>query len=539
MLKQEVTVLIPALKKSVAFHDDLVKKLFGISLVQRSIDKAIKLGVRLSNIHLLTDSDEIALIGSRNNIRIYYEKTLRWSEESYSEIFSGYLEKLTDRNNYILVLSPYAPLIDLKTISDALDALIKCDDDILKPVKVVNRRIFDKNGQSKFQVLFENQKEIHRIESRAFILTKSRIFENKKDQKHSVFFWPVQHDLFEIESYQDWWVCEKLLQRKRIIFRIIGNKRVGTGHIYRALSLAHEITDHEILFVTDNDNSEVVNKLAGYDYWLASYEKDKIVNAIIDLKPDLVINDMLSTSKKDVAPLKKNKIKVINFEDIGSGAKYADLTINELYEKPFLTGTNFLWGCKYFFVRDEFNSAKQHRFKNRVDNILLTFGGTDQHNLTAKTFHLIKDICLVNGIVIHIVTGAGYGNFTELKSQIESLDNVTLTRETGVISSIMEKAQVAIVSNGRTVYELSHMNIPSIVISQHKREDTHNFASNDNGFIPLGVYKKGYTEELLYDSFQKLVFDSKYRKELFEKTKKHNFSANKKRVINRILSIFD
>ncbi len=539
MLKEEVTILIPALKKSVAFQDDLVKKLFGISLVQRSINRALLLVENLSNIHLLTDSDEIALIGSRNGVKVFCNQTLTWTDQFESKNLSHYLQLLADRNMFTLIISPYAPLVETQTIGDALNALIKSEMDILKPVKLVNRRIFDHNGKSKLQVLFDDQKEIHRIESKAFTLTKSKTFQNKTDQNQSVFFWPVQNELFEIESYQDWWVCEKLLQRKRIIFRIIGNKKVGTGHIYRALSIAHEITDHEILFVTDYDNSEVVNKLAGYDYWLASYHKDNIVDAILDLKPDLVINDILSTMVKDVVPLKKNDIKVVNFEDVGSGAKYADLTINELYEKPFLKGENFLWGCKYFFVRDEFNSAKQHRFKKKVDTILLTFGGTDQNNLTAKIFHLIKDICFKNEIVIHIVTGAGYDNYNELKSEVESQNNVTLTRGTGVISSIMEKAQIAIVSNGRTVYELSHMNIPSIVISQHKREETHNFACKANGFIPLGEFKEGHTESLLIDSFEKLAFDSKFRKKLFERAKQHNFSPNKKRVINKLISLFE
>lgn len=538
MLKEEVNVLIPALKKSVAFQDDLVKKLFGVSLVQRSINRAILLVENLSNIHLLTDSDEIALIGSRNGVKVFCDQTLRWNDQYKSSNLSDYLQLLADINMFTLIISPYAPLVETQTISDALNALIQSKKDILKPVKLVNRRIFDYNGKSKLQVLFDDQKEIHRIESKAFTVTKSKIFQNKTNQNQSVFFWPVQNDLFEIESYQDWWVCEKLLQRKRIIFRIIGNKKVGTGHIYRALSIAHEITDHEILFVTDYDNSEVVNKLAGYDYWLASYNKNNIVSAIIDLKPDLVINDMLSTAVNDVVPLKKNKIKVVNFEDIGPGAKYADLTINELYEKPCLNGENFLWGCKYFFVRDEFNNAKKHRFKNKVDSILLTFGGTDQNNLTAKIFHLIKDICYKNEIVIHIVTGAGYCNYSELNSEVESLDRVTLTRETGVISSIMEKAQVAIVSNGRTVYELSHMNIPAIVISQHKREETHNFACNANGFIPIGRYQEGYTDALLVESFQRLVLDSKFRRKLFERTKQHNFSPNKKRVITKLISLF-
>ena len=41
---------------------------------------------------------------------------------------------------------------------------------------------------------------------------------------------------------------------KRIIFWIIGNQEVGLGHIYRAVTLALELRNHEVLFVTDTEN---------------------------------------------------------------------------------------------------------------------------------------------------------------------------------------------------------------------------------------------------------------------------------------------
>ena len=67
-LNPDFTIIIPALKKTVAFQDDLVKKLGGISLVQRAINKAIDFGLKKSGIHLLTDSEEIRLIAERNGV---------------------------------------------------------------------------------------------------------------------------------------------------------------------------------------------------------------------------------------------------------------------------------------------------------------------------------------------------------------------------------------------------------------------------------------------------------------------------------------
>jgi len=65
---------------------------------------------------------------------------------------------------------------------------------------------------------------------------------------------------------------------------------------------------------------------------------------------------------------------------------------------------------------------------------------------------------------------------------------------------------VAISSNGRTVYELADMNIPSIIVSHHEREASHSFASLDKGFINLGVVDRDISTKLKR-GFLKLVKD--------------------------------
>jgi spore coat polysaccharide biosynthesis predicted glycosyltransferase SpsG/CMP-N-acetylneuraminic acid synthetase len=537
MSSANLIVLIPALKKTVAFQDDLVKKLAGISLIQRAINKAVNLGIEKSDIHLLTDSEEIRLIAERNGVQAYWDPGLVLGEAVHSVKISGYLKQVTKGNEYTLLLSPYAPLLTTDQINSAVKALRDSKKDLLKPSKKVKRHLYDENNQSTFESLFGDVLETHSIESKAFTLMRTKLLQSSADQKQTVLSWPIDNDLIEIESYQDWWVCEKLLTRKRIVFRVIGNEEVGMGHIYRALALAHEITDHEILFVSDSDNTVAVNKLAGYDYWMGIYEVGMVVENIIKLKPDLVVNDILSTSKMDVLPFQKEGIKVINFEDLGKGAKLADLTINELYDEAQFEGDNILWGHQYFFVRDEFNDAKQHRFKNRVDSILLTFGGTDQHDLTRRTYHAIRELCKSRNIQVHIVVGAGYVNFDQLKAELKDETAVTLTNATGVISYIMEQSHLAIVSNGRTLYELAHMNIPAIVISQHKRENTHSFACEENGFVLIGLFEKEHSKLEITKQLTRLLDDDAYRHQLFERTRKYRFDTNKKKVIQCMLAL--
>ena len=340
----------------------------------------------------------------------------------------------------------------------------------------------------------------------------------------------------EIESYQAWWVCEKILQRKRIVFNVIGNTEIGMGHIYHSLALAHEITDHEITFVCDEKYKMAVDKIASMDYRVISAENT--LETIIKLEPDLLINDVLDTTKEYILGLKKHDMKIVNFEDMGDGAEYADLVFNDLFDEPQKEGENFLWGHEYLALRDEFYEATPHRNLESIKEVLITFGGTDQNNLTLLALEAIWDICKKFDIKINIVCGGAYAYQNELKEFLHHSDSpkIELFIASDVISKIMERSQLAISSNGRTVYELADMNIPSIVISHHEREATHRFATLEKGFINLGVVDDS-TPEKIRNKFLKLVEDSDYRELLFMNIQKYSFRDNKQKVVKKIMEL--
>ena len=103
----------------------------------------------------------------------------------------------------------------------------------------------------------------------------------------------------------------------------------------------------------------------------------------------------------------------------------------------------------------------------------------------------------------------------------------------------MEKVSLAITPNGRTVYEMAHMNIPAIVIPQHERERTHAFACQENGFIPLTPYSEGITEQQVKASLERLLDSVSEREQLFNQTLRFRFDQNKRRIIDLIETCLD
>jgi spore coat polysaccharide biosynthesis predicted glycosyltransferase SpsG/CMP-N-acetylneuraminic acid synthetase len=538
----QIAIIISAIKKNVALPDDLVKKLAGISLIQRAIDKAKSL-VPKKHIYVATDSEEISLICQRNKIQYSYKKNLKLKPDNIIKNLSLLFSQLSEQYKELLLLSPYAPLLGRQDIHKALQKFRSCHGaKILVPVKREISRAFKTNKRNFHELLTGDSEKELLIESQAFkIISTSLIQKGFNIKKIKPVTYEINPDLIEMRSYQDWWVCEKLLKRKRIIFRIRGDEKIGMGHIYRALTLAHEITDHEVYFVCDEKSREAVTRLAGEDFGLRVYNQKEMANRIIDLKPDLVINDILKTRRDYVLKIRKQGIKVINFEDLGTGASHSNSTINELYDKPEIEGENILWGQKYFFLREEFNEARPNRFKKKVDTLLVTFGASDPNDFTRKIFHRIKTYCAEKKIKIFLVTGGGYSNIEKLKREIANISELKIEyiHVTGVMSHIMEQAQIAISANGRTVYELAHMNIPTLILSHHEREKSHSFAKADRGFLPLGLYRGRKTEDQVFFYLKKLVENHDFRKDCFNRLKPFSFHKNKRKVLNLINEILD
>ena len=534
---KDFCTIIPAIKKNAVIPDQLVKKLNGETLIQR----AINISKKISNdedIFVITDSQEISLIAERNNLNCHFEPNLNINTTSILRGLSFLFDDLSKRYNYFLLNRANAPLVDSTIINDAIHYFQENSEDLIVSVKKDTRRVFETNNGD-LKSLFIDGKSSFYEEVNAFQISK---FNSLKSQKTKTLPFILPSDIaIEIDGYQSWWICEKLLKRKKIVFNVIGSNTIGMGHIFRSLSLAHEIIDHEVIFVCNEKHEIVVDEIASADYKVVSCKQVDIIDSIIRLEPDLVVNDILNSEKKDILKLKKHNIKVVNFEDIGEGSQYTDLTINELYDDPVLDGSNYLWGHNFFFLRDEFSDAKPHDILEPIDSILITFGGTDQNNLSKHVLELVLPMCIEHNIKVFIVCGSGYRHKKDLGIFIQNQEykKIQFTFSSGVISKIMEKTQLAISSNGRTVYELADMNIPSIIISHHEREGTHKFASFERGFINPGVYKGRETNKRIHESFEKLICDENYRKKLFLNIKKYNFRGNKIKVLNKILSLIE
>lgn len=552
-------IVIPAIKKNAVIPDQLVKRLAGVTLIQRAIDTARSVA-DAADIMVVTDSQEIALICDRNGVRHHYNAALRFTSLDIVRELRGVLEALAATYPYLVIYRASCPLLAGHDIDDAFARFRSQGADVLVTVKSVRQRVWQKRDGSLDALLAEEGPEVNAdaekvaalpvrpsadreiyVESKALIMLRASALAPGATPRVVPYF--LNDRAIEINSYQDWWLCEKLLERRHIVFVVAGYPAIGMGHVFRALMLAHEISDHKITFLCTRDSELAVQNIAARDYRThiqrAEGPASGLAEDVLRLAPDLVVNDILDTDADYMLRLRHAGVRTVNFEDEGPGAAHADLVVNALYEDKH-DDPRLLYGHRYFCLRDEFIAGQRNAFRPRPERVLITFGGTDHSDFTRRTLDTIEPLCREHGMAISIVAGPGYAHRAAMQAHVEKRNSaaahdpprIDFTHATNVMSHKMERADIAICSAGRTVYELAHMRVPAIVMAHHHREARHTFARARNGFVYLGVMHP-FREQALRRAFLRML-DRDFRRTLHQRMQRLDFTRNKAGVVARI-----
>ncbi len=264
---RERCVIIPAIKKNAVIPDQLVKRLAGETLISRAAHTALELAGG-DDIYVLTDSQEIALISGRMGVRHSLDSGLHFRTLNIVSEMRGLLGQLAQEYEHLLILRASCPLVTAADVEDAWQKYLDSGCDNLVTVKSVHQRVWSVQGKNLAQLLDDNlgEREVV-VESRALIILRSEpllrsLASGRTVRMDNVVPYFLNDRAIEIQSYQDWWICEHLLMRRHIVFVVAGWPAIGMGHIYRALMLAHEIMDHKISFVCTRESELAVESIA-------------------------------------------------------------------------------------------------------------------------------------------------------------------------------------------------------------------------------------------------------------------------------------
>lgn len=448
------------------------------------------------------------------------------------------MEKIKNKKyDIIITLQPTSPLLKTQTLNKALSEFISSNFDTY--ISVTNERhlSWTKNNKG-FYPLYKkrvNRQQLppNYVETGAFFITRRQFVTSNSRMGKTISVYEIPNDeSIDIDSINDWIICENQLKKKNIVFRVDGYRNIGMGHIYRCITLAHHLISHNIIFVTKQQCMEGLKKIRESKFKYKKINNDSDFFKFLKFsKTDIVINDCLDTTAEYISKIKKFTKRVITFEDLGTGIEFADAVINSLYEN-INKNNNIFSGEKYICLKEEFLTETPGNISDNVKNVLVLFGGTDPSNLTKEIYKLALDITSYNKeIKFTFLIPLSYDY---KKNNILTTHNIKIINHVNRVSTYMKKADLAFTSQGRTVFELASLGIPSIVLAQNKREQLHTFANMQNGFLNLGL-GTDVTYETIKNTFNLLVSTYQIRKNMHNLMIKNDLKTGIQRVKNIIL----
>ena len=292
---------------------------------------------------------------------------------------------------------------------------------------------------------------------------------------------------YGIPVYEFIYMYRDIIRRKRIVFRVDGNNKIGIGHVMRCLSLADALRDKhmDIIFVlSDNTVANYIRK-RGYDSHILNSAWNNYLSGIEQLlrlldswECNWIITDSYYAQEEYFVKIKEKCHSAIITEDIpGENRAHFDLLINyNLYMNgihPYLPSGSYCLGSKYALLRKAFS-----KFYNvNGEYILVLSGGSDPMNIVYKIVKCLMEDKRVTRKIL-VVSGSLNPNLYKLQ---EMSDNMSVMIDVTDMASVMRNARVAISAGGSTLYELAACGIPTITYSfvDNQIKNVKAFAANE------------------------------------------------------------
>ncbi|MFZ6050877.1 cytidylyltransferase domain-containing protein [Halocola ammonii] len=540
MNSPHILVVIPARGGSKGIPRKNLRILHGKPLIYYSIQNGLRSRFR-PDVVVSSEDREILTMAEKFGAQIHQRPEKLADDVTTLDpvIYNAYKEtskKSGKDYQFIITLQPTSPLLKVESLDMAIKRMID-EPSFHTIISATNdTHLTWRKEDGMFLPNFTERVNRQQLtptykETGSFLICRSDVISESSRIGESVDLFLLNGaEQIDIDSHEDWNLCEYYLARKKVLFVVSGYPEIGMGHVYNTLMLADELVAHGVTFLVDGKSDLAFNKISQTHYKLFKQEHTDIAEDINKINPDLIINDRLDTTEQYMSSIQKKGRLIVNIEDLGAGADMADMLINAMYPEKHDEEHHQFSGPKYFCLRPEFlYSEPVKNIKKEVKNVLLCFGGVDPNNLTAKTVASIYDYCQQHVIDITVVAGLGYENIDSLGEWT----NLTVYRDVAHLSELMASADLIFTSAGRTTFEVASMGIPGIVMAQNSRELTHAFASPENGFCTLGLGAE-ITEKEILENFRSLVENVKLREEMHQQLLSQDVKSGRKRVVQLI-----
>lgn len=287
----------------------------------------------------------------------------------------------------------------------------------------------------------------------------------------------------------------------RVGFRTDASLQIGSGHVYRCLTLADALAakgatcvffcrphdgnlmdfiavhGHSVIALgKPNETKAGTNKQVT---WLGTnWETDakETIDAIAGIKPDWLVVDHYALDARWEHMLRPACSNLMVIDDLADTPHECDLLVNqnlgrtpEDYAGLIPVGATALLGPDYALLRPEFATLRPASLERRADpvlrRVLVTLGGVDKDDATTRVLDALNGSALSDDVTVTIVMGLHAPWLNRVRNRAAAMRLPTEVR-IGVrdMAGLMAESDFSIGAGGSTTWERCALGLPSVTV---------------------------------------------------------------------------
>jgi UDP-2,4-diacetamido-2,4,6-trideoxy-beta-L-altropyranose hydrolase len=267
-----------------------------------------------------------------------------------------------------------------------------------------------------------------------------------------------------------------------MVLRADGGAAIGSGHVMRCLALAHAWHDAggAVALVSAGLSGELRYRLT--QEYMTLIDLDQVPGSVLDAEATAqhalragaqwLVADGYGFGAEYQRVIKQAGLKLLVLDDYGHAEHYyADIVLNQnldadrsLYNacEP---ATRLLLGTTYALLRREFvrQANRPRSIPQIARNVLVNFGGSDPHDLAARTIRAIRTI---EEPVLETTVVAGDDQLQERLAPLagDGPQRIEVLGHVSEMPELMASADLAIAAAGGSSWERALLRLPSLVV---------------------------------------------------------------------------
>ncbi|MFB5085877.1 UDP-2,4-diacetamido-2,4,6-trideoxy-beta-L-altropyranose hydrolase [Psychrobacillus sp. PGGUH221] len=304
---------------------------------------------------------------------------------------------------------------------------------------------------------------------------------------------------------------------KKVVIRTDASIEIGSGHVMRCLTIAHQLKKHDI------DVCFMMREVPGN---LIDYVVTQGFSNITSLESaDLYIIDHYGIDEVWEKKLQAYTNKIMVIDDLANRPHNCDLLLDQNVVPQFETRYEGLvpvhcvqlLGPSYLIMRDEFIKSRQNMpdRTGKVKNLLIFMGGTDPTDETLKILSALQETTM-NLETIHIVVGNGNVHKEHIQA-ICAERGFYYHCQIDYMAELMLQVDFCIGAGGSTTWERCYVGLPSssTIVADNQRIATE-YAARLGAVWNIG-WHENITVATYIELLNKLSEDTSFLKQMSDK----------------------